>query len=387
MTQSIRRLLPILALTVFCSNLGNGIIAPILPVYADKLGANGVWLGVIFAGYSISSAILMPFTGRFSDKRGRKHILAAGLLGLSITSFAYIWANSIPSLIAVRLIQGAAAAMVSPIAQAYIGDITPPGEEGKWMGIFNASFVIGFGSGPLLGGVVSQYFNVATAFAVMGVLNLVSFAGALIFLPEIRERRQSGRRLSIRDVTASSVTRGIFSYQIGASANRGIMTSFTPLFAASAVIGLSSSSIGMLLTIAIVVNSLLQIPTGALADRFSRKKMIVFGCVGVTLSMLLMPLASSFWMLVLFLLIGGVGDALATPPAMAAIVQEGRNYGMGVATSVSNMGSGLGMGVAPILAGLVVDATKVTSAFYVAAGATVVCALLFVYFTRRNVKI
>jgi len=385
-TQSIRRLLPILALTVFCSNLGNGIISPLLPVYAETLGANGFWLGVIFAGTSISSAVLMPFAGRFSDRRGRKLVLSVGIFGLMITSFAYAWADSIASLVAVRFIQGAAMAMVMPISQAYIGDITPPGEEGKWMGIFNATFIAGFGSGPLLGGVVADHFGINTAFYIMGVLNLISFSGVLIFLPEVTERRKSAGQFSIRGITASRITRGVFSYQLGAAANRGIMTTFVPVFAVSAAVGLSTSLIGTILTTSIVINSLLQIPSGNLADRFNRKYMIVLGSLGVALSMVLMPLSNGFWLLLLIMLIGGIFDAVSTPPAMAAIIQEGRKFGMGVSTSVSNMGSGLGMGLAPIIAGFVVDAAGVTSAFYVAAVIVFICTAAFGFFTRRSAR-
>jgi multidrug resistance protein len=229
--QTIRSLLPILGLTVFSSNLGTGIIAPLLPLYAEKLGANGIWLGIIFSGVSIASAIFMPFAGRFSDRRGRKLILCIGLFGLTLTSFAYVWANSIASLTIVRFLQGAASAMVLPIAQAYIGDITPEGEEGKWMGIFNATLITGFGFGPLLGGVIADHFGMNTAFYTMGVLNLVSFLAVTIFLPEIVPRRKTAVQFSFRGITASKITRGVFSYQVGASANRGNMTAFLPVFA------------------------------------------------------------------------------------------------------------------------------------------------------------
>jgi MFS transporter, DHA1 family, multidrug resistance protein len=385
--QSIKRLLPILALTVFCSNLGNGIIAPLLPVYAKDLGANGMWLGIIFSGSSIASAVLMPFTGRFSDKRGRKLVLAFGLFGLMITSFAYIWANSIASLLAVRLVQGAASAMVSPISQAYIGDITPRGQEGKWMGIYNATFVIGFGSGPLLGGVVAQHFGMNTAFYVMGFLNLASLLSVLIFLPEIIDRKKSAGNFSIKDITASGVTKGIFSFQLGSAAFRGIMTTFIPVFAISAAVGLNTSSIGTLLTITIVMNSLLQIPFGAIADKFNRKYLILVGLLGLCFHMSLIPLANGFWVLVLLLITGAFFDAVSTPPAMAAIIQEGRKFGMGISTSVSTMGAGLGMGLAPIIAGAVVDATDVKSAFYVAAVLGFMCAMLFLFFTRKSARL
>ena len=387
MTQSIKRLLPILALTVFCSNLGNGIIAPLLPVYAKDLGANGLWLGVIFSGSSIASAVLMPFTGRFSDKRGRKLVLAIGLLGLTITSFAYMWAHSIVALMMVRLVQGAASAMVSPISQAYIGDITPKGQEGKWMGIFNSTFVIGFGSGPLLGGVVADHFSMNVAFSVMGFLNMASLLSVILFLPEIIDRKKSAGRFSIKDITASGVTKGIFSFQLGSAAFRGIMTTFIPVFAISAAVGLNTSSIGTLLTITIVMNSLLQIPSGAIADKFNRKYLILIGLLGLCVHMSLIPLANGFWMLVLLLIIGAFFDAVSTPPAMAAIIQEGRKYGMGIATSVSTMGAGIGMGLAPIIAGAVVDVEGVKSAFYVAAILGLMSAMAFLFFTRKVEKL
>jgi MFS transporter, DHA1 family, multidrug resistance protein len=383
-TQSIKRLLPILALTVFCSNLGNGIIAPLLPVYAKDLGANGMWLGIIFSGSSIASALLMPFTGRFSDKRGRKLVLAIGLFGLMVTSFAYMWAHSIAALLVVRLVQGAASAMVSPISQAYIGDITPRGQEGKWMGIFNATFVIGFGSGPLLGGVVADHFGMNTAFSVMGFLNLASLLSVLVFLPEIIDRKKSAGLFSIKDITASGVTKGIFSFQLGSATFRGVMTTFIPVFAISAAVGLNTSSIGMLLTITIVMNSLLQIPFGAIADKFNRKYLILIGLIGLCLHMLLIPFASGFWVLVLLLIMGAFFDAVSTPPAMAAIIQEGRKYGMGIATSVSTMGAGLGMGLSPIIAGVIVDAKGISSAFYVAAILGFISAMGFVFFTRKT---
>jgi DHA1 family multidrug resistance protein-like MFS transporter len=385
-TQPIRRLLPVLALTIFSSNLGNGIIAPLLPLYAEKMGASGIWLGVIFAGVAISSAIFMPFAGRFSDRRGRKIILCTGLFGLTLTSFAYVWANDIGPLVAVRFAQGAASAMVLPIAQAYIGDITPEGEEGKWMGIFNATFIIGFGTGPLLGGVIADRFGMSTAFYIMGVLNLISLLSASLFLPEVSERRMSAGRFSFRAITASGITRGVFSFQVGTSANRGIMTTFVPVFAAS-FIGLSPSTIGTILTISIVTNSLLQVPSGNLADKFNRKYMVVLGSISLAVSMVLMPHASGFWLLLAIMVMGSFSDACATPSAVAAIIQEGRKYGMGVATSVSSMGMGLGMGLAPILAGFIVDSFDVRAAFYVAAALGLIFVTGFGLFTRRTARI
>jgi multidrug resistance protein len=382
MPHTVKGLFGILALSIFSSNLGNGIIAPLLPLYAEKLGASGLWLGIIFAGVSISSAIFMPFAGKISDRVGRKPVLSVGLFVFTLTSFAYVWADTIASLIAVRFVQGAAAAMVMPVAQAYMGDITPEGQEGKWMGFFNATFITGFGFGPLMGGVLADRFGMDVAFYTMGSLNLIAFLSVISFLPEVMRRRMTATQLSFRAVTASDIARGIFSVQVGASANRGIMTTFLPIFA-TMYIGLSPSLIGMVLTVVIVANSILQIPGGRLADRLNRRYMIILGCLGLAVTQLLIPRAWSLWILLAFMALGSISDASATPPAMALIIQEGRKYGMGMAASVSNMGLGFGMGLAPILAGFVVDLVDVRSAFYVSAAIMVIAVFVFSRFTRR----
>jgi MFS family permease len=162
------------------------------------------------------------------------------------------------------------------------------------------------------------------------------------------------------------------------------MTAFVPVFA-TIFIGLSPSFIGTILTVTIIGNSLLQVPSGNLADRLNRRNMIILGSLGVAVSMLLMPQAKGFWVLLVIMAIGSIFDACSTPPAMAAIIQEGRKYGMGVATSVSNMGGGLGMGLAPILAGFIVDSFDVKSAFYVAAAIVFLSTVVFSQFTRRSI--
>jgi len=124
----IKKVFPVLALSIFSSMLGVGIVAPLLPIYADEMGATGIWIGVIFGGFSISRTIVMPIIGRLSDRHGRKLFLGIGLLAYAIISLGYIWAENVSQLTAVRLIQGAASGMIIPIAQAYIGDISPEGK-------------------------------------------------------------------------------------------------------------------------------------------------------------------------------------------------------------------------------------------------------------------
>ena len=119
--------------------LGIGIIAPVLPLYADTFGASGVAIGFVFAAFSISRSLLGPWVGRFSDRVGRKRLLLAGLAAFTSISVLYVIAGSIWELAAYRFLQGAASVMVTPIAQAYVGDLTPKGREGRTINLLYAA--------------------------------------------------------------------------------------------------------------------------------------------------------------------------------------------------------------------------------------------------------
>ena len=197
-----RKVFPILALSMFSSMLGVGIVAPLLPIYADNLGATGIWVGIIFAAYGASNTIITPIAGRLSDHRGRKLFLSIGLLSHSIISLGYIWVGNVSQLSLVRLLQGVAGAMTLPIAQAYVGDISPKGEEGKWMGYANAAFFSGFGFGPIIGGALTEHFGMNVAFFTMSALNLLAFLIAIFLLPEVIQRKTEGsRRLSFKEIS------------------------------------------------------------------------------------------------------------------------------------------------------------------------------------------
>ncbi|MFA5317526.1 MAG: MFS transporter, partial [Dehalococcoidales bacterium] len=150
----IKKAFPILALSVFAGMLGLGIISPLMPIYARDLGATGIWIGALLASYSASRAIFMPFIARFSDKRGRRVILATGLLFYGLISFFYMGVQETWQLLLVRIIHGSAGGMIIPIAKAYVGELSPRGEEGTWMGYYNTAFFAGIGSGPLIGGIL-----------------------------------------------------------------------------------------------------------------------------------------------------------------------------------------------------------------------------------------
>ena len=378
----IKKVFPVLALAVFSSMLGVGIISPLLPLYAENMGATGIWLGIIFAGFSVSRAIIMPIAGRLSDRYGRKRFLSTGLLLYAIISLCFIWANSVSQLALIRLLHGIAAGMIMPIAQAYIGDISPEGEEGKWMGYFNAAFFTGFGFGPLIGGTLTEHLGMTIAFSTMSGLNLLAFLVVILFLPEIRQRKMAASsHPSFREMSASGMVRGLFSFRLAFSLGRGAFACFLPIFA-GIYLGLSPTLIGVLLAVNILLMSLLQVYGGNIADRFNRKALIIVGCLINLTYLAMIPLGGNFWQLLGICALGGLGGAIAMPAASALTVEEGRRFGMGATMGAFAMAFSIGMAVGPLLSGVIADLVSINSVFYFGAIMGLIGTGLFVWFTR-----
>lgn len=361
--------------------LGVGIIAPLLPLYAENMGATGIWIGIIFASFSISRAITMLFIGRLSDRKGRKPILGIGLLAFSITSLGYIWANDIAGLTLVRLLQGVAGGMIMPVAQAYIGDLAPEGEEGKWMGYFNTAFFTGFGIGPLMGGLLTEHFGMDIAFYAMSGLNLIAFLAVALFLPDTRKRTAADLHSSFREIAASGMMRGLFTFRLAFAVMRGTFTTFLPILA-GIYVGLSPSLIGILVAVKVLGMSLLQAPGGKIADRLNRRILVVLGCLVIAIATVMLPSGGNFWQLFAICAFLGVGGAIAMSSASALNVVEGRKFGMGVAMTMFAFAFSVGMSIGPVLAGVIADYININSVFYFVAVVMLVGTGAFSWFTR-----
>ena len=278
--------------------------------------------------------------------------------------------------------QGAAGGMIIPIAMAYIGDISPEGEEGKWMGYANAAFFGGFAAGPLLGGTLADWFGINVAFYTMGGLNLLAFLVAVLFLPEISRREAATTpHLSYKEMSASSMVRGLFSYRLGYALSRGALFSFLSIFAALRL-GLSTTSIGTVLTTHIALITLFQPYLGNLADRYNRRTMVIIGSAINLAFLALIPMTHNFWQLLGLSVFGSLGAGISMPAATALSVGEGRRFGMGSTMSMLMMAMSIGMAIGPVVCGIIADFVNINSVFYFAAGMGLIGTSLFIWFSR-----
>src|ERR1700758_1387192 len=127
-----RSRLSIIFLTVLVDLVGFGIIIPILPYYAQHLGAGGFKLGALLGVYSLMQFVATALLGRTSDRVGRRPVLLGTMLCNALGYGLFAAAGSYGLLFLARVVSGFAGGNISA-AQAYIADITPPAERSRGM--------------------------------------------------------------------------------------------------------------------------------------------------------------------------------------------------------------------------------------------------------------
>lgn len=366
--------------SIFAAVTGVGIVVPLLPIYAHNLGASGLYIGSIFGAFSLSRTIFLPYFGRLSDKKGRKPFIVPGFLAYAIISIAFIFSEAVTTLIAIRFFHGIASAMLMPVIQAYIGDITPNGREGWTMGLFNMSLFLGLSLGPLLGGIIKDTFSLQASFISMGMLAFIGFLLSFWLLPPTHTERVSksgNNSFSWKALIFDRNVIGLFFFRFGHVVCVGIIWGFIPLYA-DMEFSVSSSLIGILIMLGVFISGLIHVPMGYLADLISKKLMVAVGGLMVSYAIFSFEWAKDLKDLILATVVFGLGGGIAMPALMAMAVQKGSNINaMGSIMAIMTVAHSLGMLTGALLGGIMMDWFQLQWAFPLGAVVMILCIGLF----------
>lgn len=136
--------------------------------------------------YMLTSTIATVLVGKLSDMFGRKPFLLAGILIFMVGAFLTGTSDDVYQFIIYRGIQGVGAGIIQSTAFTAVGDLFPPRERGKWMGLMTAVF--GFSSvlGPTLGGYLVDHLDWHWLFWIFLPLGFVAFALILALFPKAK---------------------------------------------------------------------------------------------------------------------------------------------------------------------------------------------------------
>lgn len=183
-----------LMVTMLLASLDQTIFSTALPTIVGELHGvdQMIWVTTAFI---LAETIVLPVYGKLGDLIGRKSLFIVAIAIFIGGSVLGGLADSMPSLIVARAIQGLGGGGLMILAQAIIADVVPARERGKYMGIMGGVFAFSSVAGPLLGGFFTDGIGWRWAFWMNVPLGILSIALAVFFLKLPRRADQGKPRI------------------------------------------------------------------------------------------------------------------------------------------------------------------------------------------------
>ena len=354
------------------SMLGQGIISPVLPLFAKEFGVGTMAIGLVVGVFGLARLAVNLPAGLVGQRFGRRLLMGGGLLlsatGISLTGTS----RGIPEMVAWRFVAGAGSAMYVTGAMSFIADISTPENRGRLMSLQQGSLLLGADIGPTIGGLVADLLGYRWPFYLAGMLAGSAALWILARLPETRplaqespDRQLAGpaggrtRGWDIRTVgrllaNPTFLLVSIFTLAVFFT-RTGSRQTLLPLLAVEEV-GMSATQLGLLFTTMTTINLLLVLPAGALTDRFGRKAVILPGALLSLVGLSLFAWAGNLWVFFGAAMVLGCGTGVIGPaPAAFAgdLAPPGRT---GVTMGLYRTFGDVGLVTGPVLLGWIADA-------------------------------
>jgi DHA1 family multidrug resistance protein-like MFS transporter len=343
--------------------LGFGMVMPIFPFYIESLGASGSELGLLIAISPLMQLLFAPIWGSVSDRRGRKPVLAVGLMGYGISMLLFGLATELWMLFVARGLGAILSAATMPTTMAYVSDSTSDQDRGGGIGALGGAMGLGMVLGPALGGWLAVD-SLSTPFFITAGVCLLTLLLVLLFLPE--SLPAAARRSAATPIRPAAqlreMWRALSSQPLGILLGMAFLVSFgltcfQGIFGLYALerFGYGTEEVGWILAVMGIVAALTQgVLTGPLTKRWGEAAIIKATLFGSAFSFGLLLTANTLPAVLVTTALFTVPNALLRP-AVISLTSKRTNTEQGVAMGLNNSFNSLGRMVGPIWAGLAFD--------------------------------
>ncbi len=359
-TLGINRTVLALSVARLGDAIGNSILFIALPLYVARLSSplfpfpESVRVGLLLSVYGLVAAGLQSLTGAWSDRLGRrKPLILAGLAIMGVATLAFVPAARFVDLVVLRIVQGAGVALTIPASMALMAASTLHETRGGSMGVYTTMRMVGFASGPLIGGILVDHAGFAAAFVTGAAFVFLGMALVALWVRDVpaAERIVTSGRFKVFDrsvLSAGIVGAGAATFLMASAFS--MMTTLEKQF--NARLDQTAFAFSVAFSALMVSRFLFQTPLGWLSDRIGRKPLLVGGLLLMAPATALLGLVATTLQLTVLRLLQGLAAAAIAAPAFAVAADLASPGNEGRQMSVVTSGFGLGIAVGPLLAGI-----------------------------------
>ncbi len=357
--------------------MGVSSIAPALPAIVHDLGISNLDVAWLITAFSLPGMVMAPFTGILADRFGRRRIVVPAIFLFAIAGTACAFTRDFNILIICRVFQGMSAAVMGSINVTVIGDLYSGRRRAEAMGLNASALSIGAAGYPLIGGALA-----ALAWYYPFYLSLLAVPVGFVVLTALRNPEPDSRE------DFKSYLRGTWGYlknkKVVAVYIAGILTfiiifgAFLTYFAIymDEAFDASGFIIGIFLSASSMAAAVVASQLGRITKRFSEATLIKASFAIYGLSLVLIPLMPSLWLLLIPMLLAGIAQGVNLPSILNMVAGlspiEYRAAFMSINSSMIRLGQTMG----PPLVGLLYVYRGADTAFYITAGVAFVAAAI-----------
>jgi len=362
----------LISLSQISISIGRNLVNPLFPIYASSFNISYTIMGLVLSSFGISRLFVEIPGGVLTDRIGRKPIIVFGYLFVIASHLIAGFAQT-PLVLAIsRMLMGAGSALSLTAATVYVTEIATRDNKTRDLALFQSTLSIAGIVGPTLGGLISDSLGIRNIFFISAATSFIGVILATMLrrreaIP--RSEKPSSSVFSIREIITERrmliLSASCFMMFFLFSSIRGTMI---PVYGAEEL-KLSSFGIGVVFSVtsATTVVGLILL-THRLEDRLGRSKLLSFGFLICSISVILISFASDLITLSIFVIPLGLGFSILQPTVFGMISDSAEPENRGLTMGISRTVAALGIVIGPTMVGGLIDLGQPLLIFYIVSG-------------------
>ncbi|MDG4766021.1 MFS transporter [Solwaraspora sp. WMMD406] len=178
---------------ILCCMLAVGASLAVLPfLVRDEIGGGTVAVGVVVGAIAVAAVLARPVAGRLADRYGYRQVMLVGAAVSALGGVGYLLADSVPALVAVRIVHGVGEGAVYTAGAAWLVSLSPPERRGRVVGLYGIYMWIGITVGALLGTVAMRAGGYPAAW-ILCVVSILAGLALVASMPPAARATAAGR--------------------------------------------------------------------------------------------------------------------------------------------------------------------------------------------------